>query len=141
MASAIKLVAARGEHMGKVWLTGSSLSGSRKTAFLFGMLCFLFVIIHGALFFAEPLSAQTTSSPQYPALPSETPAKFVSKTDSFEYVRRDVMIPMRDGIKLHTVILVPKSAKDAPILLTRTPYSADELTSHDPRGGEERNAA
>src|SRR5258706_15238450 len=40
------------------------------------------------------------------------------------------MIPMRDGVKLHTVILVPKGAKGAPILLTRTPYSADKLTSH-----------
>jgi len=40
------------------------------------------------------------------------------------------MIPMRDGVKLHTVILVPKSAKSAPILLTRTPYNADELTTH-----------
>ncbi|HET6845023.1 MAG TPA: CocE/NonD family hydrolase [Candidatus Angelobacter sp.] len=40
---------------------------------------------------------------------------------------------MRDGVKLHTVILVPKSAtpaKTAPILLTRTPYNASELTSH-----------
>ncbi len=40
------------------------------------------------------------------------------------------MIPMRDGVKLHTVILVPKGAKRAPILLTRTPYNATELTSH-----------
>ena len=40
------------------------------------------------------------------------------------------MIPMRDGVKLHTVILVPKNAKSAPILLTRTPYDADALTSH-----------
>jgi putative CocE/NonD family hydrolase len=37
---------------------------------------------------------------------------------------------MRDGVKLHTVILVPKDAKDAPILLTRTPYNATELTTH-----------
>ena len=40
------------------------------------------------------------------------------------------MIPMRDGVKLHTVILVPKGAKNAPILLTRTPYDANKLTSH-----------
>jgi len=45
-------------------------------------------------------------------------------------VRRDVMIPMRDGVKLHTVILVPKGARGAPILLTRTPYNATELTTH-----------
>ncbi len=37
---------------------------------------------------------------------------------------------MRDGAKLHTVILVPKGAKRAPMLLTRTPYDADKLTSH-----------
>jgi hypothetical protein len=47
---------------------------------------------------------------------------------------------MRDGIKLFTVILIPKNTKDAPILLTRTPYSARDLTTHDPRGGEERDA-
>ena len=37
---------------------------------------------------------------------------------------------MRDGVKLHTVILVPRGAKDAGILLTRTPYNADGLTGH-----------
>src|SRR3546814_19315652 len=34
------------------------------------------------------------------------------------------MIPMRDGTKLYTVIVVPKGAKNAPIVLTRTPYNA-----------------
>src|ERR1700730_9128416 len=67
---------------------------------------------------------------QYPNLPSETPDKFEPTNDGFDYVRRDVMIPMRDGVKLHTVILVPKGANRAPILLTRTPYNATELTSH-----------
>jgi uncharacterized protein len=61
---------------------------------------------------------------------SETPSKFEPTNAGFNYVRRTVMIPMRDGVKLHTVILVPKGARDAPILLTRTPYNADELTSH-----------
>jgi predicted acyl esterase len=40
------------------------------------------------------------------------------------------MIPMRDGVRLHTVVLVPKGARNAPILLTRTPYDATGLTSH-----------
>ena len=69
-------------------------------------------------------------APQYPNFPSETPAKFQPSTNSFDYEKRDVMIPMRDGIKLHTIILIPKGASHAPILLTRTPYSAKELTSH-----------
>jgi putative CocE/NonD family hydrolase len=40
------------------------------------------------------------------------------------------MIPMRDGVKLHTVIVVPKGAKSAPILLTRTPYNANTQLGH-----------
>ena len=58
------------------------------------------------------------------SLPSETPATFTPRTESFDYVRREVMIPMRDGVKLKTVILVPKGAAGAPMLLTRTPYNA-----------------
>jgi putative CocE/NonD family hydrolase len=73
---------------------------------------------------------QTDNKKQYPNLPSETPDRFVPTNDGFDYTRRDVMIPMRDGVKLHTVILVPKGAHRAPILLTRTPYNATDLTSH-----------
>src|SRR5690349_8941258 len=63
-------------------------------------------------------------------LPSERPDKFEPTYEGFDYTRREVMIPMRDGVKLHTVILVPKGAKSAPILLTRTPYNASALTTH-----------
>src|ERR1035438_6874904 len=81
-----------------------------------------------SVFFAAlALAAQT---PQYSNYPSETPAKFEPVTSSFDYTRREVMIPMRDGVKLHTVVLVPKGAHGAPILLTRTPYNANDLTSH-----------
>src|SRR4026209_2866335 len=62
---------------------------------------------------------------------SETPSKFEPTNRGFNYEHRTVMIPMRDGVKLHTVILVPKGARNAPILMTRTPYTADELTSHE----------
>src|ERR1044071_1260369 len=61
---------------------------------------------------------------------NETPSKFEPTNDGFNYVRRTAEIPMRDSVKLHTVILVPKGARNAPILLTRTPYNADELTTH-----------
>jgi len=63
-------------------------------------------------------------------LPSEMPAHLEPVTSSFEYVKRDVMIPMRDGVKLHTVIVIPKGAKNAPILLTRTPYNAGAQVTH-----------
>jgi hypothetical protein len=40
------------------------------------------------------------------------------------YTKREVMIPMRDGVKLFTSILVPRDAAGKhPILLRRTPYS------------------
>jgi uncharacterized protein len=86
----------------------------------------------GAFLWAVPSQAQAPSPapPRYPALPSETPAKFQAATDSFDYVKRDVMIPMRDGVRLHTIILLPRGAQDAPMLLTRTPYEAKKLTSH-----------
>jgi hypothetical protein len=67
---------------------------------------------------------------KYPDFPSETPANLQPVVDSFDYISREVMVPMRDGVKLHTIILVPRGAKNAPILLTRTPYNASELTSH-----------
>ncbi|HET7114005.1 MAG TPA: CocE/NonD family hydrolase, partial [Pyrinomonadaceae bacterium] len=67
---------------------------------------------------------------QVKTLPSETPVEIKPTNAGFNYVRRTVMIPMRDGVKLHTVILVPKGARNAPMLLTRTPYDADGLTSH-----------
>jgi uncharacterized protein len=85
-----------------------------------------------ALVFGRPAAAQTVSKApaKPPASASEMPAKFEPATESFDHVRREVMIPMRDGVKLHTVILIPKGAKRAPMLLTRTPYDADKLTSH-----------
>jgi putative CocE/NonD family hydrolase len=80
--------------------------------------------------FAVSLLPLPSPAQQAASLPSETPEKLQPVTSSFDYVKRDVMIPMRDGVKLHTVILVPKGAKNAPILLTRTPYSANVQTSH-----------
>ena len=79
---------------------------------------------------AKPPAQPSPPAAQYPALPSETPAKFTPTFDGFDYARRTAEIPMRDGVKLHTVILVPRGAKGAPILLTRTPYDADKLTTH-----------
>jgi putative CocE/NonD family hydrolase len=41
------------------------------------------------------------------------------------YNKKEVMIPMRDGVKLHTAIYTPKdTTQQYPILMTRTPYSS-----------------
>jgi putative CocE/NonD family hydrolase len=76
------------------------------------------------------LCVAATAAAQVPTLPNETPAKVTPSRLGFDYVRRDEMIPMRDGIKLHTVILVPTAARSTPMLMTRTPYDANALTTH-----------
>ncbi|MFK2877366.1 CocE/NonD family hydrolase [Rhodanobacter hydrolyticus] len=83
-----------------------------------------------AALLAASSALPATDAPQakYPDYPSETPASFKPATGSFDYVERDVMITMRDGVKLNTVILVPRGAKHAGIVLTRTPYDAHQLT-------------
>ena len=59
-----------------------------------------------------------------PMTPDITGKTFVAPDAANDYIKQDVMIPMRDGVKLHTVIVIPKNATHAPILLTRTPYNA-----------------
>ncbi len=63
-----------------------------------------------------------------PPMQPDIPAEFNPPTADFDYLKRDVMIPMRDGVKLHTVIVIPKGARRAPIILTRTPYNAASAT-------------
>jgi uncharacterized protein len=97
-----------------------------------GIRCAELALVLGAML-ATMWCGAAAAQAQVPAtgLPSEMPAQVVQRTEDFDYTRRVVMIPMRDGVKLHTVILVPKGAKRAPILLTRTPYNADDLTTHE----------
>ncbi len=74
---------------------------------------------------AAALAAVTAVAQQTtPPLTPDIPSKFDAPTSGYDYVKRDVMVPMRDGVKLHTVIVVPKGARNAPLLLTRTPYNA-----------------
>jgi predicted acyl esterase len=49
---------------------------------------------------------------------------FKAPVQPSDFDERVVMIPMRDGVKLYTVIVVPKGAQGALIVLTRTPYNA-----------------
>jgi uncharacterized protein len=92
------------------------------------LLCASALLVVGSDCFAQA----KPPAPKYPGLPSETPAALVPSTTGFDHERRDVMIAMRDGVRLHTVILVPKGAKGAPMLLTRTPYNANVLTTRRP---------
>jgi uncharacterized protein len=55
------------------------------------------------------------------------------KAESKEYTRSEAMIPMRDGVKLHVVILRPVGSESAgdplPFLMERTPYGTNGSSS------------
>jgi uncharacterized protein len=74
---------------------------------------------------ALTLVSVVTAFAQDAKLPAnDIPPDFKAPEQLRDFDKRVVMVPMRDGTKLYTVIVVPKGAKDAPILLTRTPYDA-----------------
>jgi putative CocE/NonD family hydrolase len=72
--------------------------------------CFQSLLLGFALLlFACPVSAQETTSP----------AKFIREN----YTRATFKIPVRDGVRLHTIVYMPRDqAQTYPILLLRTPY-------------------
>lgn len=54
------------------------------------------------------------------------PATLAAQSAVDRYERSEVMIPMRDGVKLNTVIWRPKNQQaPLPIMLERTPYNAE----------------
>jgi putative CocE/NonD family hydrolase len=75
---------------------------------------------------AATVTLASLAAQQTPPLTPDVPGRFDEPTAGYDYVKRDVMIPMRDGVRLHTVIVVPKGARNAPLLLTRTPYNASD---------------
>jgi hypothetical protein len=108
-----------------------------------------FALFVAALALAAPITAETHVTPAVqpggdipsafrstvPPIPKggDIPRAFSAQRAEFQYVRREVTIPMRDGAKLYAVLIIPKgpSANGAkyPIMLDRTPYSADKATS------------
>jgi putative CocE/NonD family hydrolase len=81
-------------------------------------ICRSFIVVLVLAFSSLPSFAQTNSKDP------DIPAQFKPPTSDYDYVKRVEMVPMRDGVKLYTVIVLPKGASHAPILLTRTPYNA-----------------
>ena len=83
------------------------------------------------LFAALPAQAAPTAAPTAPvtAMTPDVVEKYDMVRPQADYTRRIEMIPMRDGVKLYTVILMQKGTAAAPILLSRTPYNAKETTT------------
>jgi putative CocE/NonD family hydrolase len=72
-------------------------------------------------------AALAQAAPQLQAMvPSDIPAGFKPDARIKNYEIRTVQIVMRDGIKLNTLIVVPNDIKHAPIIFSRTPYSAEK---------------
>src|SRR5579863_4417564 len=90
------------------WLSHFGKNGPRV-----GMLAAAF----GIFITAPVLAAPQRAKDQSPT--SDIPKVFTVPLAGYDYVKREMMIPMRDGVKLHTVIVLPKGANNAPILLTR----------------------
>jgi len=62
-------------------------------------------------------------------------APLAAQQDTSAYTGTEVMVPMRDGVKLHTIFYVPKNAPGKlPIILTRTPYGIDHRLAGNLRG-------
>lgn len=56
------------------------------------------------------------------------------KNDTITYTRDEILIPMRDGIKLNTLIYAPNNTDEPmPILFSRTPYGVSEIASPEKR--------
>src|SRR3954468_19542049 len=49
-----------------------------------------------------------------------------------DFIKREAMVPMRDGTKLYTVMFMKKGGRNAPMLLSRTPYDAKGSTGRTP---------
>ncbi|HMC92145.1 MAG TPA: CocE/NonD family hydrolase, partial [Allosphingosinicella sp.] len=81
-----------------------------------------------ALLLAAPGALPAQTDPMTP----DMVARYERVRPNADYVRREVMIPMRDGKRLYTVIVMRKGTRGGPILLTRTPYDAAKTTWRNP---------
>lgn len=89
----------------------------------------LFLAPLAAALIASSLSAQSSGTPRTDTMTNEQVKEYDWVRPQADFVRRTVMIPMRDGKKLFTVIVHRKGEQSGPILLSRTPYDADKITS------------
>lgn len=78
---------------------------------------------------AATLLATTPALAQTDPMTPDTVAAYDPVRQQADFIRREAMVPMRDGVKLFTVIVMRKGTRGGPILLTRTPYNAAGATT------------
>src|SRR3954471_23542129 len=71
--------------------------------------------------------AAGTPPPVTPMTP-DVMEKYEQVLPEADFIRRDAMVPMRDGVKLYTVVVMKKGTQGGPILLSRSPYDAHHST-------------
>ena len=76
-------------------------------------------------------AAPPASAPVTPMTP-DVVAKYDQVRPEADFIKRVVMVPMRDRVKLYTVIVMRKGTANGPILLSRTPYDAKGSTARTP---------
>ena len=75
-----------------------------------------------------PLAAGAAAIGQLTPMAPDMVPHYDSVRPEADFIRREAMIPMRDGVKLYTVIVMKKGTANGPILLSRTPYDAHDST-------------
>jgi len=93
---------------------------SRKSEVTAQIIVAVFCLLLGCIA-SGPLAAQ--EAPKTPAVQQQYQPR--------RFTYQEIMIPMRDGVRLQTVIMTPTNASGPlPILLTRTPYGVPENAEH-----------
>jgi uncharacterized protein len=87
-----------------------------------------FVLLLTAGFLLTGTAAFAQTPPRVTPITPDAIDKYEQTLPLADFIRRDSMVPMRDGTKLYTVIVMKKGTTQQPILLSRTPYDAHKAT-------------
>jgi uncharacterized protein len=79
----------------------------------------------GLIFISAAIAADP---PRVTPMTPDVVDKYEQTLPSADFIRHEAMVPMRDGTKLYTVIVMKKGTGKGPILLSRTPYDAHHET-------------
>jgi putative CocE/NonD family hydrolase len=79
-----------------------------------------------------PLATIAAAAPPVTPMTPDVVAKYDPVLREADYIKRVAMVPMRDGTKLYTVIVMKKGTRGGPILLSRTPYDAKSSLARTP---------
>jgi uncharacterized protein len=81
------------------------------------------------VFLASSAAGAPQTATEVTPMTPDVVASYEETRPQADYVKRVAMVPMRDGVKLYTVILMKKGTTNGPILLSRTPYDAKDTTA------------